>query len=85
MRKDYLRGALACALLAAFALALASLFRIVVPEGNRDLVTFMLGQLSGLLASGLGFYFNTSKGSADKTDALARMAADPAPTQETEQ
>lgn len=65
-----MRGFLALALLACFMVALFWLMRWVVPEANRDLVTYMLGQLSGFAAAGVLFYFNTSKSSADKNDMI---------------
>lgn len=67
--------ALTMVLVLAFAAALAALFWLAVPEPNKDMVNFMLGQLSVFTAGALGFWFGTSKSSADKTDALASIAA----------
>lgn len=73
MPKEAMRGFLAVALLACFMLALAWLMRAPVPEPNRDLVTYMLGQVSGFASACVVFYFGTTKGSADKTDIIAKM------------
>lgn len=77
IRRDLMRGALAIMLLLSFQIALGALFRLQVPETNRDMVIYMLGQLSGMVAMALAFYFSTSKSSADKTAVIAGMA-DPA-------
>jgi UDP-N-acetylmuramyl pentapeptide phosphotransferase/UDP-N-acetylglucosamine-1-phosphate transferase len=68
-----MRGGLAIALLASFQFALLALFRLEVPESNRDLVNFMLGQLSIMAVGALGYYFNTSKSSQDKTQIITDM------------
>ena len=79
-KTDWMRGALAVALLLSFQLALAAMFRIPVPETNRDMVIYMLGQLSGMVTTALAFYFATSKSSSDKNAVIAGMADSPAAT-----
>lgn len=71
--KDAMRGVLAVVLMLSFQLALAALFRWEVPQSNRDMVIYMLGQLSGMVTTALAFYFATSKSSADKNDILRGM------------
>ena len=90
--KDAMRATLAIVLVFAFLAAGLALFRWAVPEGNRDLLTYMLGQLSGMVTTALAFYFATSKSSADKNDILGEAvhgprevevvnrASDPVPT-----
>jgi drug/metabolite transporter (DMT)-like permease len=39
-----------------------------IPEGNRDIVTYMVGQLSGMALTALGFYF-VNKIGQDAADA----------------
>jgi uncharacterized membrane protein YqjE len=73
MKRDLMRGGLAVSLLAAFTLALFALFRWEVPDANRDLVNFMLGQLSIMATGAIGFYFYTSKSSQDKNEVIERM------------
>lgn len=72
--RDAMRGFLATALVACFMLALFWLMRWIVPEANRDLVNFMLGQLSIMVSGALVFYFGTTKSSADKTDIIREQA-----------
>lgn len=79
--RDAMRALLVLLLLGAFELALFWLFQWPIPEGNRDLVTYMLGQLSGLAGAGVIFYFGSSQSSREKTEAIERMAQlPPAPT-----
>lgn len=75
--RDAMRSFLAIVLLAAFQVSLFWLFQWEVPQANRDLVVFMLGQLSGFTGAGLAFYFNTSKSSADKNEILRLPPPEP--------
>lgn len=67
---DIMRGLLALILIGAFQVALFWLFQFEVPDANRDLVVFMLGQLSGFTGAGVAYYLGTSKSSSDKNDIL---------------
>lgn len=69
-RRNLMRGFLAVALLAAFQFSLYWLFQWQVPEKNRDMVVYMLGQLSGMVMLALGYFFSTSKSSSDKNDIM---------------
>ncbi|WP_156313573.1 hypothetical protein [Erythrobacter sp. SG61-1L] len=80
--RDMMRAVLVLLLVGAFELALFWLFQWPIPKGNRDLVTYMLGQLSGLALAAVTFYFGTSQSSREKSDAMARLAAPPAPEPE---
>lgn len=80
MKGDWFRAGLALVLVLSFQLALAALFRFQVPQSNRDMVIYMLGQLSGMVTTALAFYFATSKSSQDKNAVIAAVAAhDPGP------
>lgn len=70
-RHDAMQAALALLLVIAFLLAGLALFRWAVPSDNRELLTYMLGQLSGMVTTALAFYFATTKSSSDKNRALA--------------
>lgn len=76
---DIMRGLLALLLVGAFQIALFWLFQFEVPKGNRDLVVFMLGQLSGFAGAGVAYYLGTSKSSSDKNEMLRQAALTPAP------
>jgi uncharacterized membrane-anchored protein len=61
------------AMLAFFA-ALGILYLVSVPEANKGLITFMLGQLSGAFGMALAYYFSTTQGSARKDETIAQLA-----------
>ncbi|WEK42997.1 MAG: hypothetical protein P0Y64_16895 [Candidatus Sphingomonas colombiensis] len=72
IRRDVTRGALAFLLLGAFSIALFVMFWRTIPEGNRETLTYMLGQLSGMVTTALAFYYSSSKSSADRNDITAK-------------
>lgn len=74
---DFMRAALTLLAFAAFQLALLWLFRWAVPPTNRDLVVFMLGQLSGMALLGFQFYLGTSKSSHERSEQLDRLLPEP--------
>lgn len=43
----------------------------LAPDGNQTLLNVMVGQFAGMTALVVGYYFASSKSSADKTDLLA--------------
>jgi|LakMenE18May11ns_1017448.scaffolds.fasta_scaffold9959624_5 hypothetical protein len=73
MKTELMRATLAIVLLLSFQLALAALFKWQVPETNRDMIIYMLGQLSGMVTTALVFYFGTSKSSQDKNAVISNM------------
>lgn len=73
-KSDPMRHALALLLVLAFQIALAALFRFQVPDSNRDMVTYMLGQLSGMVTTALAFYFATTKSSQEKNEVIDRLS-----------
>lgn len=75
--KDAMRGFMALLLLCAFMVGLFWVITQEVPEGNKQLVTYMLGQLSVLAGIPVAYYFATSKSSSDKNDLLERVGMTP--------
>ena len=71
-----MRSTLALLLVLSFQIALAALFKVSVPETNRDMVIYMLGQLSGMVTTAVAFYFSTSKSSVDKNKLIASSHED---------
>jgi hypothetical protein len=65
-------------IVAGFTTVLALLFIKDVPVANRDIVVYMVGQLSGFTAAVVAFWFGTTRESSKKTEMLANSApADP--------
>lgn len=62
------RNLLAFLLVASFISIIPAAMIVVIPEANRDLITYMVGQLSGMALTVLGFYFINKVG-ADALDA----------------
>lgn len=69
-KADILAGALAFLLTAAFIGSIIMLSWREIPKSNEQLLTYMLGQLSGFVAAAVGVYFarrpeTSPSGSAD--------------------
>jgi glycerol uptake facilitator-like aquaporin len=56
-KSDILAGALAFVLVAAFIGSIVMLSWREIPKSNEQLLTYMLGQLSGFVAAAVGVYF----------------------------
>lgn len=80
-RSDWMRGLLAIGLIIMFALAIIGLFRLQIFESNRETITYMLGQLSGMVTTAIAFYFSTTQSSTTKDHIIADMASNPTPKQ----
>ena len=65
---ENMRNLLAFLLIGAFIGAMGAFTFIAIPENNKDLITYMVGQLSGMALTVLGFYFINKVG-ADALDA----------------
>lgn len=63
---------LTCFVVGAFTATLVLLLRFDVPATNRDIVVYMIGQLSGGFASALAFWLGTTRESGRKTELLAQ-------------
>ena len=62
---------LTCFVVGAFTATLILLLKFDVPATNRDIVVYMIGQLSGGFTSALAFWLGTTRDSARKTELLA--------------
>lgn len=62
-----------------FTTVLAMLFLRAVPQENRDIIVYMVGQLSGFTGAVVAFWFGTTRESSKKTEMLATSipATDP--------
>jgi hypothetical protein len=63
---------LTCFVVGAFTATLVLLLKFDVPATNRDIVVYMIGQLSGGFTSALAFWLGTTSNSGRKTDLLAQ-------------
>jgi uncharacterized membrane protein len=64
---DRFRNLLAFALIGAFVGVIPLFVYKSIPEANKDVITYMVGQLSGMALTALAFYF-TNKAGQDALD-----------------
>ncbi|WP_417345729.1 hypothetical protein [Ferrimonas sp.] len=43
-----------------------ALFKLAIPNANRDLVVYVAGQIAGFFATGVGYWLGTSRSSKEK-------------------
>ena len=53
-----------------FYVVLAIVFRTPIPNVNHDVVMLLIGALIAKFADVVGYFYGSSKGSADKTDLI---------------
>ena len=59
-------------LIGSFVGTLVALFVVNVPPSNRDVMVYMVGQLSGFTAAAVAFWLGTTRQSENKTGMLAQ-------------
>src|SRR6478736_6786630 len=59
---EFMRNLLAFLLVGAFISVLPVLTFVIIPDGNKEVITYMVGQLSGMATTVLGFYFISKVG-----------------------
>jgi hypothetical protein len=79
MKGHRLRDAIGVVLIAGFLLAIGVLVWQAIPQGNEQLVTYMLGQLSGFAAAVVAFHYssnvNAQRGSENTGKAFEAITA----------
>ncbi|MGB0894022.1 MAG: hypothetical protein ACPGUD_06400 [Parashewanella sp.] len=70
-KDHWMPWAISLALFALFSAMGTALFMLSIPDGNRDLVVYLAGQVSGFLATAIVYWLGSSKGSSDKSKLLA--------------
>lgn len=74
--KDKFQYGLASLVVGGFFLTLAGLLFIIVPAGNEKALDIALGALVAGFSGVLGYFFGSSKGSAEKNDIIAGNIAE---------
>lgn len=69
---SFVPALLTCFVVGAFTATLILLLKFDVPTTNRDIVVYMIGQLSGGFTSALAFWLGTTRDSSRKTEILAQ-------------
>ena len=70
---QYILGGL---IVAGFFTLLIALVKAEVPEINKDLLNLTVGALIGSFATVVGYFFGSSKGSAEKTELINQQSLD---------
>ena len=70
--QSFVPALLTCFVVGAFTATLILLLKFDVPATNRDIVVYMIGQLSGGFTSALAFWLGTTRDSGRKTELLAQ-------------
>lgn len=68
---SFVPALLTCFVVGAFTTTLILLLKFDVPATNRDVVVYMIGQLSGGFTSALAFWLGTTRDSNRKTELLS--------------
>lgn len=63
---------LTCFIVGAFTSTLVLLIKFDIPASNRDILVYMVGQLSGGFTTALAFWLGTTNSSGMKTEMLAK-------------
>jgi hypothetical protein len=59
-------------LVSGFMSVIVALFLRHVPEGNREILVYMVGQLSGFASAAVAYWMNTTHQSAVKTEMISK-------------
>jgi len=71
--KDIFQYILGALITIGFFILLLSLVYSTIPADNKDLLNLVVGSLIGSFSTIVGYYFGSSKGSADKNELLKNM------------
>jgi len=75
--KDAFQYFIILVLVVAMIVLIGMLFKIKLPEENREIALILIGQFSAKFADGISFLINSSKGSAEKSETIAKLPALP--------
>lgn len=71
--KDISQAIVGFMVMVSFLIVLWAVFKIEMPEANRDLALILLGVLASKFGDVVGYFFNSSKGSSEKTDIISKL------------
>jgi drug/metabolite transporter (DMT)-like permease len=71
--KDVFQYVLGALIVAGFFILLYLLISAEVPERNKDLLNLVVGALIGSFATVVGYFYGSSKGSAEKNELINKM------------
>ncbi|MCL1123526.1 hypothetical protein [Shewanella surugensis] len=65
-KDHWMPSVLSVALFVLFSALSGALFLLAIPEGNRDLIVYLAGQVSGFFATSVVYWLGSSRGSKEK-------------------
>ena len=69
--KDVFQYLLATTIVVSILLLLDKVFNTVIPPANKDIALLVIGALVAKFGDVVAYFFNSTKGSADKTEIIA--------------
>lgn len=69
-KTDWMKTFVGIVIITVFSSVVLYIMKYEIPEGNREIAHFMLGEVSGVALSIATYYFGSSKGSHDKTQII---------------
>ena len=76
-KDHWMPSTLTLALLGIFALVLAALFWAEPPEGSRDLIVYLVGNLFTLVAAAVTYWVSSTRESSDKDKLISKLKDSP--------
>ena len=73
--KDVFQYALAALIVLVFFALIFTVFRLALPDANKDVGNLVIGALTMKFGDVVAYFFNSSKGSAEKTDIIKQSPA----------
>lgn len=77
MKDPLFRNIVGGIIIGSFVGALVALFVLPIPAANEQLITYMLGQLSGFAGGVVAYHYASTAGSQHKNELLASRGIDP--------
>jgi ABC-type Mn2+/Zn2+ transport system permease subunit len=72
-KADWMKTIVGLVFLSVFSFSAIYILKMPVPEGNREIAHFMLGEIAGVALTIASYYFGSSKGSQDKTEMMKKQ------------
>ena len=71
--KDIFQYTLAVVIVVTILMLLRQVFRTEIPSGNKDIALLIIGAMVAKFGDVVAYFFNSSKGSAEKTDIISKL------------
>lgn len=72
-KTDWMKTIVGLVFIGVFSFTVVYILKKPVPEGNREIAHFMMGEVAGVALTIASYYFGSSKGSHDKTEIIKQQ------------